>query len=204
MPDEKTTAGLTVSKLYRCPLDGAKDISALEAVNRLSDGHLPFYLAYTPDFCGFVSCQDGKLSSLDGESIAPETLFELRCFCKDFDLHWVRKAADGTGNGVLFSENPIEGWKQEPVIEQTKDGKNEPVKFLKRSGRYLLWGKGTERGDRVRLFEHRIGELPVPAEIEEKLNRGDHVWLSFDEYFSPDEYGNMVWRLERLKGLNVD
>ena len=192
MPDEKDTGGLTASKLYRCPLDGAKDITAPEALSKLPNGCSPFCLAYTPDFCGFVTYRDGKFTSMDGKDIAPETVFELRCFCEDFDLRWVRDNADGTGGAVIISEKQFEGYEEVPC------------EFFKRQGRYLLWGKGAKRGDLTRLFEHRIGELPVPSGIEEKLKAGGQVWLPFDEFFSPDEYGNMVWRLERLKGLETE
>ncbi len=150
-------------------------------------------LTYTPDFCGFADWRDGRLSRLDGMGeIAPESVFELRCFCQDFEFRWVREPAEGTGNGVLVLETQSEGL--EP----------DPREFLKRSGHYLLWGKGTSRSGGMRLFEHRVGELPLPAEVEETLKGGGRVWLTFDEYFSPDEYGNMVWRLERLKGLEVE
>ena len=66
-------------------------------------------------------------------------------------------------------------------------------------GRYLLWGQGRKRGETVRLFEHRVGELPVPAEVKED----DRAFLTFLEYFRPDEYGNMTFLTERLTGLEL-
>lgn len=173
--------------LYR----GTKPLTAMNAAGSLP-GDGVFILAYTPDFCGFVTFKDEKLTGPDGEVIAPDSVFELRCFCGTFELRWVREAADGRGNGVLVSERQIEGWAQEPA------------EFSRRSGHYLLWGKGIERGGKVRLFEHRVGDLPLPDETEKNLNAGGRAWLIFDEYFSPDEYGNMVWRLERLKGLEAE
>ena len=47
-------------------------------------------------------------------------------------------------------------------------------------------------------------ELPLPVEIEEKLQAGQRVYLKFDEYFKLDEYGNMIWQLERLSGLELE
>ncbi len=187
-PETKSENKFEAAALYTSTTSG---VTAPETVKGLKGDDI-FILAYTPDFCGFVTFQDGNFTSMDGKEIAHEAVFELRCFCEAFDLRWVRDANDGKGNGVIVSEKQFEGCE------------DVPGEFFIRSGRYLLWGKGTERGGRVRLFEHRVGELPIPAEIEEKLNKGSRFWLSFDEYFSPDEYGNMVWRLERLKGLEVE
>lgn len=64
-------------------------------------------------------------------------------------------------------------------------------------GEYLLWGQGERRGETVRLFEHRVGELPVPLEVK----KGERVFLTFTEYFKPDEYGNLAFLAERLTGL---
>ena len=183
-PETKSVKGFETATLY-CGVAGG--VTALDAARALT-GDDAFILAYTPDFCGFAVFQDGKLSTLDGEGIEPESLFELRCFRQDRELRWVREGE--TGRSVTLSETPLDGLT--------------PVAFYIRSGRYLLWGKGARRGDVTRLFEHRVGELPVPAVVEEKLEPGGRVWLSFDEYFSPDEYGNLVWRLERLKGLEAE
>lgn len=167
--------------------------SASEAMRQVKevgqDTVRPFVLAYTPDFCGFVDWRedegggDGKFLSLDeGKTI--ENLFELRCFCPTFELRWVREGSREEGRAALLSESSMQG------AEGKKD-----ISAL--DGRYLLWGRGVERQGAVRLCDHRIGELPVPAAVR----KGERVLLNVVEYFVPDEYGNLTFLAERLTGL---
>ena len=177
-------------------------ISASEAMKRVTeiggDAVRPFVLAYTPDFCGFVDWreaegdEDGKFLPLDkgkadgGKAI--ENIFELRCFCPAFELRWVREGNTEKGKAVLLCDSEsglsLPGAKCEDGIQALE-------------GEYLLWGQGEKRGERVRLCDHRIGELPVPLDVKKK----GRVLLTFTEYFKPDEYGNLTFLAERLTGL---
>lgn len=177
-------------------------ISAFEAMKRACEAMKridgvggnavrPFVLVYTPDFCGFVDWKEGekdgegKFLSLD-EGKAIENLFELRCFCPAFELRWVREGSGEVGRAVLLSKSSLQG------TEEKKD-------ILALDGHYLLWGRGTERQEAVRLCDHRIGELPIPAAAQ----RGERVLLNVVEYFVPDEYGNLTFLAERLTGLQT-
>lgn len=175
-------------------------VSASEAMKRVSearkqvkgggqDAVQPFVLAYTPDFCGFVDWregerdEDGKFLSLD-EGKAIKNIFELRCFCPAFELRWVREGNGKEGRAVRLSESSLQGSEEKRETSALK-------------GHYLLWGRGIERQGSVRLCDHRIGELPVPA----ALQKGERVLLNVVEYFVPDEYGNLTFLAERLTGL---
>ena len=177
----------------------APDVSAFEVMKQVSearkqvkriggDAVRPFVLAYTPDFCGFVDWRedkgggDGKFLSLDGGKTI-ENLFELRCFCPTFELRWVREDSGNRGRAVRLSESPLQGAEKKDISAL--------------GGRYLLWGRGVERQGAVRLCDHRIGELPVPAAMQ----TGERVLLNVVEYFVPDEYGNLTFLAERLTGL---
>ena len=167
-----------------------ENIPAFDAAKKLSvKDNAILFLAYTPEFCGFVNCGEKTFTRLDGSEILSDSIFELRCFCDKFELRWVRD--EQAGRYIIISETELDGLTPEGC-------------FYKRSGSYILWGKGTRRGGSIRLFEHRIGELPLPVEIEEKLQAGQRVYLKFDEYFKLDEYGNMIWQLERLSGLELE
>jgi len=187
-------------------------ISAFEAMKGIGgDAERPFVLAYTPDFCGFVDWRKGEKDEVrkffpldkgknEGEDEAIENIFELRCFCNTFELRWVREGSENKGRAVLLSESlsesPLQG------LEEKKD-------ILALDGRYLLWGRGAEqqgaerqgaeRQGTVRLCDHRIGELPVPLEVKKE----ERVFLTFTEYFKPDEYGNLTFLVERLTGLQT-
>ena len=182
MNDENGLAGVEL-----CIDDDKKALTAAEALDKAlacAAGKPLFTLAYTPTFCGFLKSNrlnaDGKLDTLKKGSIIPADIFELRCFCESFELRWVREGE--TGRAVTLRE------------EET-DGQSEP-KFFKRSGQYILWGKGDEQG---RLFEHRVGELPVPPDVS--ISEGKRACLTFVEYFREDKYGNMAWHSERLTGI---
>ena len=167
------------------------DVSSFEAMKRITeiggDAVRPFVLAYTPDFCGFVVCGDDAFCSL-GEEKPVENIFELRCFCKAYELRWAREGNTGKGRAVLLCDSEsglsLPGAKCEDGIQALE-------------GEYLLWGQGEKRGERVRLCDHRIGELPVPLDVKKK----GRVLLTFTEYFKPDEYGNLTFLAERLTGL---
>ena len=171
-----------------CIDDDKKALTAAEALDKArirADGKPLFTLACTPTFCGFVSPSDGGLVALEGpkkDKFDVADVFELRCFCEDFELRWVREGKSG---------------RAVTVTEEEPGDQNNP-KFFKRLGQYILWGKGAKRDGGIRLFEHRVGELPVPIPV----NQGERAYLSFVEYFLEDKYGNMTWHSERLTGFS--
>ena len=155
------------------PIDG---LEACRRAAALADGQPLYILAYTPDFCGFVTLPD------EGGGLGAD-VFELRCFCGAFELRWIWDG--GAGKAVILSEGPLKG-----------EYHPEPLKMYKRAGHYVLWGKE----DGGRLFEHRVGELPLPHGFI--IPKRGRVFLDFDEYFQEDEYGNLRWHSERLTGLS--
>lgn len=161
--------------------------SADDALRRLPNGAQNTYiLIYTPSFCGFA---DGSLRKcVDGSDIKDaDDIFEMRCFNDDVDLRWVR---DGDAGVVtVLSEN-------EGLVSHLSDPIEPHVTAESLRGQYILWGTGDDKG---RLFEHRIGALPVPIDVGD----GECVRLNFVEYFEPEErYGNMIFIAERLTSLS--
>ena len=169
----------------RGPIDG---LSACKRAADQAKGRPLYILAYTPDFCGFVTLQDGGLAPLDGPkkgAFDAGALFELRCFCEAFELRWLQ--GDGDGQAVLLSEDQAQ-------LEGFDTTKLEGP-FYELQNHYVLWGK-EERG---RLFEHRVGELPLPGGVD--IPPRGRVYLNFTEYFREDKYGNLRWHSERLTGF---
>jgi len=159
------------------PIDGAGACArAADLAEEL--GQSLYILAYTPDFCGFVTPQDARLEVAD--------LFELRCFCEGFELRWMKDAQGQGGKAVILSEGALsDEYKPAPL-----DG------MYKRPVRYVLWGKGRAG----RLFDHRIGELVLPSGVE--VPEKGRVFLDVAEYFQEDIYGNLRWHSERLVGFS--
>ena len=148
------------------------NISAEDAFNLLGNEEF-CCLVYSPDVCAFAKPDE-----------VPD-VFEMRCFNENFELRWVRNAPE-TGNAVILAET-------QPFQEMESIGE-----FYKRSSQYLLWGTAREIDGKICLFEHRVGKIEIPLNLE----HGEKAVLNFDEFFSPDpDHGNMMWRFERLKGL---
>ncbi len=181
--------------LYTASYDDVTLDGALEKLNKI-DGLASdklILLVYTPSFCGFARWSEGQIVALKA-GCDVQNIFELRAFCEDCELRWVRENDCEKGRAVLTSEKEFESSK-----EKSK-------KFLSLSGEYILWGKkktgsmpSIEENGIIELFEHRIGKLPVPLA---KIGSEERVCLCYTEYFSADEYGNLNWEAERLAGLN--
>ncbi|MDR1874239.1 MAG: hypothetical protein LBQ90_04395 [Synergistaceae bacterium] len=146
--------------------------SALDCFDFKDDGSA-IVLLYTPSCCRF-----GSLS----EIVTVPNVFEWRCFSQTREVRWVRCGSSNEGIASLLEE-----------VTSCDEGKQ----YESLQGQYLLWGK-KGRGENV-LFEHRMGELKVPCEIQD----GQRVYLEFREYFSEDDYGNLTFFAERLTGLKA-
>ena len=171
--------------LYRFVNDEITALDALEKVLALPSA--PVVLAYTPARCCFARFKDGKIMPLERD-INADDIFELRCFCEDYELRWVREGSKTTGKAVLASDSQhdLVGFSLEKI----------PYAFA-RADQYLLWGKkkDVQEGETV-LFDHRIGYLRVPIKAQE-----ERVYLCFKEYFRQDGYGNFALKMERCLAL---
>ena len=152
------------------------NISAEDAFKLLGDEEF-CCLVYSPDVCAFARPDD-----------VPD-VFEMKCFNEDFELRWVRNSHN-IGEAVILTESQaLQNMEMESIVE-----------FHKRSSQYLLWGTAREIDGKICLFEHRVGKIEIPLNLEQ----GEKVSLIFDEFFSPDpDHENMIWRFERLKGLGT-
>lgn len=185
------------SEREQCTLyiSSAHCASAEEALRSLPQSEdRPFILIYTPNFCGFTSIgnplsgDETFRKCADGSDVEDaDDIFEMRCFCRDFDMRWVR-TDDGGGIATVISES-------ENCVLPSADVCKKYEHVENYCEHYILWGSGSDDGH---LFEYRTGRLPVPAETK----KGERVMLNFIEYFTPDErYGNMLFLAERLTGL---
>lgn len=171
--------------LQRCTLfiSNAPFESAAAALGSLQrGGDAVNILVYTPRFCGFAD--DTLRRSIDGRDIDDaDDIFEMRCFCRDYDARYVR---DGdAGKVIVLTEDKRFAFRSGA----------EHFDAERSCGQYILWGDDDGGG---RLFEHRIGAMSVPTSPH-----GGHVKLDFYEYFAQDErYGNMIFVAERLIGLS--
>lgn len=150
------------------------NISANDAFKLLGDEKF-FCLVYSPDVCVFSTPDE-----------VPD-VFEMRCFNENFELRWVKNSPE-LGKAVILAETQtLQNIELENIGE-----------FYRRSSQYLLWGTAREIDGKICLVEHRVGAIEIPLNVEQ----GEKMYLNFDEFFSPDpKHGNMIWRFERLKGL---
>ena len=170
----------------------------------MPDGQLVVALVYAPRFCVLVRVnsaddwiwpEDGGAPAHGDRNALLAEAYELRVFCRDWELRWLR---DGTkGRAVLASEKeiPAEGF---TPVEKPWGEVAEPQGYLPQT--YLLWGQAAEpsRDGWTKLTAARIGTLwaPVPN-VEEK----GRVQLHAGEYLVRMEHGNVVVAHERLTHL---
>ena len=152
-----------------------ESISLNDILNKLSDEKF-YCLVYSPDFCGFV---------MPDKVLDVKNVFEIRCFNENFEMRWSKNL---TGNALIISDT-----------QKFRDFEMESAgNFYKRSSQYLLWGTTREINGRNYLFDYRIGQIELPVKFED----GKKIFLTFDEFFSPEpKHGNMIFRFERLKGF---
>lgn len=147
-----------------------------------------FGLVMTPNACGLCVWRDG---AFDGEMALTEA-FEIRAFCREWELRWIRDGRDGVA--TLMSEDFLSCEWAEPA-EIPLAG------VLKR--RYLLWGmvdqhhRGTAgSGGWTTLSNGRTGPIRVPIQAA-----GPRIELVAHEYLARFAHGNVCVFDQRLLAL---
>lgn len=181
-----STQQLNQAKLYRCLLSSISVTGALRAAATLTPAPVrAFTLIYTVDSCRFVQWDGTSLRPLPGAPVVDEdSLFELRSFCSDWQLHWVR--CGNSGSAIIIADSS----QTFPAAAESRD-------IFAADISYLLWGTPTSKANE--LFEHRIGTLQLPPFQPQRRDR--RVQLNGREYFIQDMYGNKQFLTERLTGL---
>ena len=143
-------------------------------------------LIMTPTACELCAWRGRQF---EGDKKTIKQAFELRAFCNDWELRWIREGTDGVA--TLLSEEPISacGWSEpsEIKLEDTLD----------RS--YLLWGKHEGKSQDsgwTTLKSGRIGPINVPVE-----SCTSRIKLKVREYLARFEDGNVCVFDQRLIGL---
>ena len=143
-------------------------------------------LIMTPTACELCAWRDGQFEGCK-EKIGQA--FEVRAFCKDWELRWTREGTCGVA--TLLSEKKISacGWSK-PYKIKLED-------TLDRS--YLLWGAredGNQRSGWTTLTHGRTGPIDVPVG-----NCTSRIQLNVREYLARFEHGNVCVFDQRLIAL---
>ena len=143
-------------------------------------------LIMTPTACELCVWRGNRLEG-GGKTIGQA--FEVRAFCDDWELRWIREGTNGVA--TLLSEKLI------PEYGGPKPSKIELEDTLDRS--YLLWGQrgdGSQSSGWTTLTNGRTGPIRVPI--------GDctaRIKLKVREYLARFEHGNVCVFDQRLIGL---
>jgi CRISPR-associated protein (TIGR03984 family) len=194
--------------LYKKIFD--KYLKLEDALAAVDAGKNPAALIYTPESCYFAKISGkGIIPMAETEKISLENIFEIRCFCENYELRWVRKGANETGTASILSESSqkqkagdfsqlLNTFSRKESADISPESSTECFSL---SGQYLLWGEvtGCEK-DVAALFEHRVGKIAIPDDGN-KFEKGEHAILTYREYFKPDDYGNLTFFAERLTGI---
>lgn len=156
--------------------------------------------------CVFAALSDGELRAHPRAPL-PATVFELKAFGGLAELRWVAQGQQVAGKAyqgkaILLIEAPekpvLKDWTvAESGLEPLWSGvAGEPPNP---AGQYLLWGTArSSAGGWTQLWEHRIGALWVPGQIEQ----GQRMAAKFVEYVGPmDPHGNVGIAAERWSDL---
>ena len=156
-------------------------------------------LVYSPTICRFVLLgRDGVARDEKGNTCPLDNSFELRLFCIQWEMRWLR---DGEkGQAVLV-------WDSESDFVKAPDNPQELDVFkILDNNSYLLWGEYMETDNTVQegwtlLAEARIGSVWVPWSVKEA---GDHsrIKLESKEYMAVFAHGNVAVMAERLTGFS--
>lgn len=179
--------------LYSKIHDGLSATSAIETLAEDAPENA-YLLVYTATHCGFACWENGAIIPMKADS-GVKDIFEVRAFCETYEIRWTRESDKDTGRAVLLSE-------KEPV----RSPATQTQSLLALAGKYLLWGAVSKKMQEnmscgtpcSALFEHRTGEMVIPLPHPQE---GQKASLRFKEYFSSDQYGNLILQGERLTGL---
>ena len=143
-------------------------------------------LIMTPTACELCAWRDGQFK---GDEEKVKQAFEVRAFCNDWELRWIREGTGGVA--TLLSEERISacGWSEPSEIELE----------AKLDRRYLLWGQrgGDGQGSGwTTLTNGRTGPINVPVG-----NCTSRIQLEVREYLARFEDGNVCVFDQRLMGL---
>lgn len=154
-------------------------------------------LLYSRSSCQFAKVQkNGNLTSVKGEKLDIEDIFEARVFNQASELRWLNNL-NGKGQAVLLSEElNIANYLDNSIPNLTD------LYTIKQE--YILWGETvakTLNSGWSQLAKSQIGSLYVPVNCSTANKR---IYLTAVEYLKADEeYGNVSVVEERLTGLEV-
>ncbi|MDR1875760.1 MAG: hypothetical protein LBQ90_12210 [Synergistaceae bacterium] len=158
-----------------------------DVIQKIAGDAVKGTLVYSPSRCAFAVWNDGGFADLSGAAI--ENVYEFRMFGEDFELRWVRARSGDAGTGMIMRESS----------QGTGDGGYFAYfSYFSLPGHYLLWGTvATSKDGVATLFDPRIGKMTVP--VSAAVN--SRIGISYKEYFSREEHGNLIFFAERLTGL---
>ncbi len=172
-------------RLAGSPLSAAASLTAIAALAPEN----ALLLVFTPVQCVFASWNGNQIVHLDSANPVSD-IFEFYCFTAKWQLHWIENGSSGLGQAVLTAETPITS-----LPDGTEETKLENCLLLD-GQKYLLWGKKIP--DSATLYDRRVGALPLPRT---SAPDGTNAYLSYNEIFTADEYGNVSFVMQRLTGI---
>src|SRR5258707_4284685 len=158
-------------------------------------------LLYAPNKC-FLSVvnEEGKFLGAGGE-IDASSVFEARVFNETAELRWLNEA-DGKGAAVVLCQSDKPDFFGANAKRFTPSG-NELVGNIEQT--YLLWGQSTGRMKVgwTQFATARLGEFPVPLEVERREKQDGYAQFTAVEYLGEYEDGNVAVCEERLTGIRA-
>ena len=169
-------------------------------------------LFYSPQACdigylrsdGTIEILRQKRGQWQPQTLALESVFEARMFCKTAELSWLNIQGESGGRVVLASEI-----KQPGVFEPIPPIEN----CVPLPQQYLVWGKYDEATETVPddwsvVSTSQIGRLAVPVGWKKGATAAEgeqnFVVLKSREYVVADDDGNAYVRYERLLNFRWD
>lgn len=169
-----------------------------------SSDELIWYLAYAPDWLGFgLIDSDGVYTDHKGSIVLDRRTFELRIFCKSFELRWLKRQADGK-LALITEDSNLALSEEHAALSESKPSAPEPCEIWQQS--FLLWGMRTASSTAHAGWTHmgtaRIGSYWAPFETTKAQGR---IHLHGIEYITSEaEHGNSYVLGQRLSHLSAD